>query len=57
MDSETYEQIPMNHNQVEEALKFLKENDNATVRSLKGVPFQVTPPNFVELEIVNRSRI
>lgn len=52
MDSETYEQIPMNHNQVEEALKFLKENDNATVRSLKGVPFQVTPPNFVELEIV-----
>ncbi|MGL4607240.1 MAG: elongation factor P [Eubacteriaceae bacterium] len=52
MDPESYEQIPLNLNQVEEALKFLKENDNATIRSFKGVAFSVAPPNFVELEVV-----
>lgn len=52
MDEENYEQIPLNLYQVEDALKYLKENDNATVRSLKGVAFSVAPPNFVELEIV-----
>ncbi|KNZ43591.1 elongation factor P [Acetobacterium bakii] len=52
MDGETFEQIPLNFEQVEEALKYLKENDNATVRSLKGIAFSVVAPNFVELEIV-----
>jgi len=52
MDGETFEQIPLNYAQVEEALKYLKENDNATVRSLKGIAFSVVAPNFVELEIV-----
>ena len=52
MDGETFEQIPLNFEQVEEALKYLKENDTATVRSLKGVAFSVSPPTFVELEIV-----
>jgi elongation factor P len=52
MDGETYEQIPLNFEQVEEALKYLKENDNATVRSIKGLPFSVVPPIFVELEVV-----
>ncbi len=52
MDQETYEQIPLNLNQVEEALKYLKENDIATVKSLKGTAFSVAAPNFVELEIV-----
>jgi elongation factor P len=36
---------------VEEAMKYLKENDNATVKSLKGVAFSVSAPNFVELEV------
>ncbi|OXS25935.1 MAG: elongation factor P [Acetobacterium sp. MES1] len=52
MDLESYEQIPLNFNQVEEALKYLKENDIATVKSLKGVAFSVAAPNFVELEVV-----
>lgn len=52
MDGETFEQIPLNFEQVEEALKYLKENDTATIRSLKGVAFSVVPPTFVELEIV-----
>ncbi|WKY43434.1 elongation factor P [Eubacteriaceae bacterium ES2] len=51
MDAETYEQIPLNYEQVEEAMKYLKENDNATVKSLKGVAFSVAAPNFVELEV------
>jgi len=52
MDGETFEQIPLNFEQVEEALKYLKENDTATIRSIKGVAFSVSPPTFVELEIV-----
>ena len=51
MDQESYEQIPLNYEQVEEALKFLKENDMATIRFFKGQAFSVAPPNFVELLI------
>jgi len=51
MDLETYEQIPLNYDQVEDALKFLKENDNATIRFFKGEAFSVAAPNFVELLI------
>ena len=34
-------------------IKFLKENEVATIRFYQGSPFQVEGPNFVELEIVN----
>lgn len=51
MDTESYEQIALNYDQVEEALKFLKENDVATMKFHEGKPFQVDAPNFVELEI------
>ncbi len=51
MDPETYEQIALNYSQVEEALKFIKENDTVTVKSLNGTPFSVEPENFVELKI------
>ncbi|MCT4661268.1 MAG: elongation factor P [Tissierellales bacterium] len=52
MDNETYEQIALNFDQVEDAIKFLKENDSATMKFHEGKPFQVDAPNFVELEIV-----
>lgn len=52
MDSETYEQIPLNFEQVEEAIKFLKENDKAVIRFYQGNAFQVDAPNFVELEVI-----
>lgn len=52
MDSETYEQVPLNFEQVEEAIKYLKENMNATIKFFKGQAFSVAPPNFVELRIV-----
>ncbi|MEG0075256.1 MAG: elongation factor P [Eubacterium sp.] len=51
MDLETYEQIPLNYTQVEDALKYLKENDNASIRFFKDEAFSVEPPNFVELQI------
>jgi len=51
MDNETYEQLPLNIEAVEDAIKYLRENDNATIRFYKGKAFEVNPPNFVELEV------
>jgi len=51
MDNETYDQIPLTHEQVEDAIIYLKENDNATLKFYKGKVFQVEAPNFVVLEI------
>ena len=52
MDEETYDQIPLNYEQVEDAIKFLKENEVATIRFYQGQAFQVEAPNFAELEVV-----
>ena len=52
MDMESYEQIPLNHDQVEEALKFITENMMATIQLYKGNAFSVEPPTFVELNII-----
>ena len=51
MDLETYEQLPLTRDQVEDTIKFVKENTNVTVRFFKGTPFSVQAPNFVELEV------
>ena len=51
MDADTYEQIPLNHSQVEDALNFVKENMLVTMKFFQGAPFSVVPPNFVELLI------
>ncbi len=51
MDADTYEQIPLNYSQVEEALNFVKENMNVTIKFFNGAPFSVEAPNFVELLI------
>ena len=51
MDAETYEQIPLNKSQVEDALNFVKENMNVTMNFFQGSPFSVEPPNFVDLLI------
>jgi elongation factor P len=53
MDTNTYEQIPLNQGIVEDAVKFLKENDSAIIRFYKGEAFSVEPPNFVALEITH----
>ena len=52
MDNETYEQLPLNKSQVEEALQFITENMDVTIAFYKGEAFSVDAPNFVELTIV-----
>ena len=53
MDMETYYQIPLSKDQVEDTMNFVKENTNVTVRFFKGSPFSVEAPNFVELEVTH----
>ena len=51
MDNETYEQLPVDREALEDAIMYLKENDRATLKFYKGKAFEVIPPNFVELKI------
>ncbi len=51
MDQETFEQIPLDQDKVEDAIKFLKENNFAVIKFYKGEAFSVEAPNFVELQI------
>jgi len=51
MDPESYEQVPLAFELVEDAIKYLRENDTATVRFYQGSAFIVEAPNFVDLKI------
>ncbi len=51
MDNETYEQLPLNKDKVEDAMNYIKENMTVTIKFFKGEAFSVEPPNFVELQI------
>ncbi len=51
MDNTTYDQIPLNEEQIGDALKYIKENMDVTILSFKGNVFSVEPPMFVELEV------
>ena len=51
MDTETYEQLALNHDVVEDAINYIVENMNVSVRFFKGAPFSVDAPNFVVLTI------
>ena len=53
MDIETYDQMPLNHDQVEDAIPFVKEGTNVTMRFFKGQAFSVEAPNFVTLEVTD----
>ena len=53
MDLETYEQLPLNQEAVEDAIVYVKENTNVTVRFFKGAAFSVEAPNFVVLEVTH----
>ena len=50
MDQE-FNLTPLNYEQVEDALKYIKENDPVIVRSYKGVAFSVECENFVVLRV------
>ena len=51
MDSETYEDVPINASELDDNFKFVKENMVCKILSYKGNVFGVEPPTFVELEI------
>lgn len=53
MDGETFEQVPISKEDVEDAIVYIRENDEATIKFYKGSPFQVEAPNFVDLEVVD----
>ncbi len=48
----SYEQLAADKAAVEDSIPWLKETDKATVTLWNEVPIAVTPPNFVELEVV-----
>jgi elongation factor P len=52
MNNETFEQIAADEKAVGENVKWLVENDVCTLTLFNGSPIVVTPPNFVEIEIV-----
>ncbi len=53
MDMESFEQIPLNYDQVSEAMKYVIENMMVTIQFHKGKAFSVLPPMFVELNITD----
>ncbi len=52
MDQETYDQVPLMKDQVEDAMLYLRENDMATIKFFKDNAFLVEPPNFVNLKVI-----
>ena len=52
MDPETYDQVPLPFEQVEDAIKFMRENDEATIKFYKGNAFLVEADNFVNLKVL-----
>ncbi len=53
MNTETYDQIALNQEQIGDALKFVKENEMVKICSHNGNVFAVEPPLFVELEVTD----
>ena len=51
MDSETFEQLPINANILSDNFKYVKENMECKVLLYKGNVFGVEPPFFVELKV------
>lgn len=52
MEPNTYEQVQATEAVVADAKDWLKEQDVVEVTLYNGDPLSVTPPNFVELEVV-----
>ena len=51
MDNETYENVPVGADKLNDNFKFVKENTDVKVLSYKGEVFGVEPPFFLELEV------
>ncbi|MCL1936230.1 MAG: elongation factor P [Defluviitaleaceae bacterium] len=51
MDTNTFEQIALNENEIGDSLKFVKENENVKMLSHNNKVFGIEPPLIVELKI------
>jgi elongation factor P len=51
MDQDTYDQVALNKNQLDEVLDYLKEQTVYTVLYFSEKPIAVTPPIFMELVV------
>jgi elongation factor P len=51
MDKQSYDQVHINAQTVDEAWQWMKDNLECQVMFYNGRPIGVTPPNFVELRI------
>ena len=52
MNQTTFDQVGASESAVSDVKKWLKEQDLCVVTLWNGVPISITPPNFVELKIV-----
>jgi len=52
MNTENYEQIAINEKKISINSSWITEEDKCKVLLWDGSPISVTPPNFVELEII-----
>ena len=52
MDPETYDQVPLSFDLVEDAIRFMRENDEAMVKFFQGKAFIVEAENFVNLVVI-----
>ena len=52
MDTDTYDQVPLAADLVQEAVKYIRETDMATVKFYEDSAFDVEAPNFVDLEVI-----
>jgi elongation factor P len=53
IDMESYEQLPLNADKLDDNFKFVKENMMCKIISYKGTILGVEPPTFVELEVTD----
>ena len=52
MDKQSYEQITLNQEQLGDKINYLTENMTLTVLLYKGLPLDISLPNFVELKVI-----
>ncbi len=52
MDTQSFEQIPLNKDQLGDSIIFLKENMEVLVMFYEGISIGIELPTFVELEVI-----
>ena len=52
MDMETYDQVPFDKAQVQDVMKYIKDDTVCSVKYANGKLISIEPPTFIELNIV-----